>query len=587
MANRFSHRQRRRDSPPRQVPEVFMLGSPKKHAMRVMTGPLPSLEQLKSSYGGEYALVKLALLGRLARSELRTARAVSRLHDMLCFMRAYPDDARVLAQVERMLGTFHRRSDLKRHRAALADSGIAGTAVHYRFFWSTARWLARRWPERFRFDRGDAEPAQRLRAALLFLVTPAESAWLKESPISTFAALDRMRAPGESDAVFLIRRVETMPGDSASREAFYDSIDAACVLKPAPGAPSRTDEKHAAAPVSFQARPLRRTRPDLRAQAALAPRAVHEFAPRKAIRLLDLARGVMVTRFRDLDAFAYGDPRGVRLIDDGEGLAFMVNGVVPERRAVVPGTFGYLTLHNGVPVGYGDLIVTGRSVAVAFNTLETYRGGEAAWTFARLLAMLRHLFGSTSFILHPYQIGHRNEEAIASGAWWFYYKLGFRPRAPEARRIMREELARMKSNPGHRSDRATLRRLAASHLFFDLDAARPGRLPPLAEIGERVAGDLARRAGADRERAVKECSSEAMHLLGLRSLQGFTPGERLSWVRWAPLVASLPGLSRWSAAEKRALVRIVRAKGGRRESDFVALFAAHPKLERALFEVGD
>lgn len=551
--------------------------------MPVMTGPLASLEQLKSSYGGEYALSKLALLGRLERSELRTARAVTRLHDMLCFLRAYPDDARILAQVERMLATFHRRSDLVRHRAALVDSGIAGTAVRYRFFWSTARWLARRWPQRFRFDRRDAEAAQRLRTALPLLVTPAESAWLKESRISAFAALDRMRAAGETDAVFVVGRVEAMPGDSASREAFYDAIDAACVLEPTPGAPSGTHEKHAGAPVSFQARPLRRTRPELRKQAVLAPRAVHELEPRKGIRLLDLARSVMVTRFRDLDAFAYGDPREMRLIDDGEGLAFMVNGVVPERRALIAGTFGYLTLHNGVPVGYGDLIVTGRSVAVAFNTFEAYRGGEAAWTFARLLAMLRHLFGSTSFILHPYQIGHRNEEAIASGAWWFYYKLGFRPRAPEARRIMCEELARMKSDPGHRSDRATLRRLAAAHLFFDLDASRPGRLPPLAEIGMRVARDLAARAGADRERAVDECRSEAMHRLGLRSLQGFTPGERLAWVRWAPLVASLPGLSRWSAAEKRALVRIVRAKGGRRESDFVALFAAHPKLERALF----
>ena len=74
-----------------------------------------------------------------------------------------------------------------------------------------------------------------------------------------------------------------------------------------------------------------------------------------------------------------------------------------------------------------------------------------------------------------------------------------------------------------------------------------------------------------------------MTLLGLRSLAGFTRSERLAWMRWGPLVASLPGLTRWSVAEKRDLVRIVRAKGGRQESDFVALFAAHRKLEQALF----
>jgi hypothetical protein len=68
----------------------------------------------------------------------------------------------------------------------------------------------------------------------------------------------------------------------------------------------------------------------------------------------------------------------------------------------------------------------------------------------------------------------------------------------------------------------------------------------------------------------------------MKTLQGWTADERLAWDRWAPLVVSIGGLGRWSAAEKRALARIVRAKGGRRESDYVALYAAHRRLERDL-----
>jgi len=547
------------------------------------TRPLTSLEQVKSSYGGECAGVKLALLKRLDHAQLRTPRAIVRLHEILCFLRAYPDDAPVLAQVERMLAGFHLRVDLARHRAALADSGIAGTAVHYRFFWSTARWLARRWPQRFVLDRGEAEPTQRLCTALPLLVTPAESAWIKESRVAAYSLLDGLRAAGETDAVFLVRRVAAMPGNEATREAYYDAIDAACVLKPAPGAPSRSDAKYPAAAISFRSEPMRRSRPDLRREIARAPRMVRELSSRHGVELLDLARGVMVTRSRDLDAFAYGDPRDVRLVEDEGGLAFMLNGVEPERRALIPATCGYLTLHNGVPIGYGDIFLFGNSAAVAFNTFETFRGGEAAWTFARLLGTIRRLFATTSYSLAPYQLGHHNAEAIASGAWWFYCKLGFRPQAPEARRILRQELARMKASPGHRSTRSTLRKLAAWPLFFDLDPLHPRPLPPLAAIGARVARDLARRCGADRERALNACGSEAMQRLGLRSLQGFTPDERLAWTRWSPLVVTLQGLQGWSAAEKRALVRVIRAKGARREGDFVALFAAHPKLERSLW----
>jgi hypothetical protein len=47
-------------------------------------------------------------------------------------------------------------------------------------------------------------------------------------------------------------------------------------------------------------------------------------------------------------------------------------------------------------------------------------------------------------------------------------------------------------------------------------------------------------------------------------------------------VAILPGLDGWSRAEKRALVDVVLAKGGRRESDYVALFDAHRKLRAAV-----
>ena len=90
---------------------------------------LAALEQAKSSYGEGSAETKFHLLCRLERERLRSTRAVFRLHEILCFLRAYPDDARVLGQAERMLANFRRRADLRRHRAALADSGIAGTSI--------------------------------------------------------------------------------------------------------------------------------------------------------------------------------------------------------------------------------------------------------------------------------------------------------------------------------------------------------------------------------------------------------------------------------------------------------------------------
>jgi len=88
-------------------------------------------------------------------------------------------------------------------------------------------------------------------------------------------------------------------------------------------------------------------------------------------------------------------------------------------------------------------------------------------------------------------------------------------------------------NPRHRSSPATLRKLADWHLLFDLDPAHPRELPPLASFGERVAAQLARSPAADRAGALDEASDALMRLTGLRSLRGFTAGERLAWRRWS------------------------------------------------------
>ncbi len=163
---------------------------------------LRRLEQLRARFGDDAADAKLALMRRLARSPLHTSGQVHRLHEALCFLRAYPGDERVAAQAARLLDRFDRREDLRRHRDALADTGIAGTAIHYRFFWATALWLARRWPRHLALERDDAEAASRLGAALPLLAPRAAAEWLAEAKPSPFEALDRLRGRA-GDAAWL------------------------------------------------------------------------------------------------------------------------------------------------------------------------------------------------------------------------------------------------------------------------------------------------------------------------------------------------------------------------------------------------
>ena len=118
----------------------------------------------------------------------------------------------------------------------------------------------------------------------------------------------------------------------------------------------------------------------------------------------------------------------MRVVEWDDGLQFACLGVLPERRFLLEAVYAFLTLRNGVPIGYALSSALFGSSEVAYNVFETFRGGEAAHVYARLLATVRTLFGSDTFAIYPYQLGHENDEGLASGAWWFYYKLGFRPR---------------------------------------------------------------------------------------------------------------------------------------------------------------
>jgi len=541
---------------------------------------LRALEATRLDYGSGRAAGKLRLLAGLERASLRTAAQVLRLHEHLVFMRAYPDDRAVLVRVERMLSGFARRPDLRRHRDALADSGIAGTAIRYAFFWPTAGWLAARWPAQLSIDWERLDAPARLAAALPVLVTPIEAVWLRLSDAAPRRMLDVLRGRRTPDGTFYVRRVAATPGDDFTREAFFDGLDVPLVLHPGEGTPSRTHARHAGSPVVFRARPPERARPDLARELARPPRAVRRALPAEARRLIDLGRAAMATRGRDLDAFAYGDPRDVRVVDDGDGLEWAIIGVAPERRPALRSAYGVITLRNGVPIGYLDIHVLFRCVDLAYNAFESFRGAEAAFVLGRLLAALRHLFAAASFTLAPYQLGRDNDEAIGSGAWWFYYKLGFRPRAAAVRAIARAELARMEASPRHRSSARTLRRLAEDYLYFETAGARAPHWPSLDALGATIAARLAATAGADREAAVRECTDTAMRLLGAGRLRGAS--ERAAWARWAPIVAVLPGVARWSAADRRALARVISAKGGRSDDEYLARFDAHPRLGAAL-----
>lgn len=555
--------------------------------MKKATLALKRLERIQTQYGPNLAQQKERLIRELTRRSFNDADKVVRFHEALCFLRANPDSPEVLNAVEAALKRFRQRRDLRQFADDLANTGIAGTPIYYQFYWSMARWLARHFPGHLTVNWDEFENTDLLQSLLPLLVPYSETLALDELGYELHEWFENLKGPKETDAQFLIRRFEAMKVDSFSRETLFEQVDTPFRLSPGPKTPSRTLAKYPKSPLVYQTGPLTTARPDLKAEIRLPPLGVREMPPRDTQRLIDMAHEAMVTRSRDLDAFVNADANDGRIIDCGEGLEFACLGTKPERRLLLESVYGYLTLKNGVPTGYVLSSQLFGSSGIAYNVFDTYRGTDAAATFGRVLAMVNHLFGADSFFMDPYQLGHNNEEGLKSGAWWFYYKLNFRPEHAGVRRILRQELARMKRNRKHRSSIATLQELTAENMYFYLNERRDDMLGKLelGNLGFRISRYLAKRFGAEREKGIKTCAREVAELLDLDSLKDLNPGERLAWDRWSPLVLILPGVARWSTKERQDLARVVRAKGSRQESEFVRLFDGHKKLRRAVVKL--
>ena len=104
----------------------------------------------------------------------------------------------------------------------------------------------------------------------------------------------------------------------------------------------------------------------------------------------------------------------------------------------------------------------------------------------------------------------------------------------------------------------------------------------LANVGLAATRFLAERYGSARAQGERTSARAAAQRFHAGPQRGWSPGQRLAWLRWSPVLCALDGVERWSRAEQRAAVAVIRAKGGRHESDYARAFDAHRKLRAAV-----
>jgi hypothetical protein len=237
-----------------------------------------------------------------------------------------------------------------------------------------------------------------------------------------------------------------------------------------------------------------------------------------------------------------------------------------------------------VPVSYGGGWELFGTLDFAINIFPSFRQGESTYLATQLLRAYRWIFGMRTVVIDRYQLGHESTEALRSGSFYFYYRLGFRPRDPAVVQTLAQERAKIAADPSHRSSIPILKRLAAAEVFVTLPGGHPEpeRRLRATDVSALVAREVARAFRGDRARATRESADRVARALGVRSRAAWAPAERRAFERLALVAALVPDLAAWSLTERRALVGLMRAKGGGSEMTYARRLDGHRRLRRSL-----
>lgn len=419
--------------------------------MRVRT--LDRLAAMRGQFGSDAAARTAALLEALKTVRFREPADLIRLHETALFLRAYPQSSQVMRLADEILFSFAER--LPAGQEAFADpdiSGIAGTVISTNFSYEFARSLMARHGRAVAIDWENFEHPERLAPVLARLIPASRDDWAVEAYPDWRAWFEK----GRGTVQWLLEHLTP---------EIYDLLE--IPVRWEPGDFSRSHLRIPRHDIYYHDGPLLKRDPNTIAKMLASPPMPRKILGATAARKI---AGVIVdasaVRYRELYGFLWPDLARIEHAEPGRGIDVFLFAPAPRHRLPVREYLCGMFFKNGVPIGYIEGLIREGNMEAGFNLYYTFREGETAWLYAVLLKLLQERSGVKTFSVDPYQIGHENEEAIASGAFWFYRKLGFVPESRGLWPLLSREERRIEEQPGYRTPVATLKKLARSRLVY-------------------------------------------------------------------------------------------------------------------------
>ena len=420
------------------------------------------LFSIRDSYGRKSSSQKLYLLKAISKEKLTSKKNVELLHSVLLFLIAYPDNQAVYTQSSILLQQLqlYIYSHTKL-RDGLYNSGITHTQLCAAYSFEMVKWMRTNYKENIRIQSFEAGEAQ-IQAILSVVMPKVESeimqdgnaewrSWLKRSMKKEEDLLDRLIAIFDETDIRPEVKDELWSAIGINIEIDFTAPD------------SLPDPLF----IPYYHRSLikKKRTPPIK---GIHPRKV-QLDKEGSEKIIECSRMILVRHLREIDPITFTSAELISYYQLPRGLSIALMGMVPARRHPIDSYMGYTVFKNGLPVAYAGSWVLFDSARIGLNIFPSYRGGESHYIFEQVLRIHQGVYRLKRFSTDPYQIGKDNSDGIHSGAFWIYYRAGFRPVRKEQKDIADAEAKKIRSEKGYRTPAAVLKKLADSRLELILD----------------------------------------------------------------------------------------------------------------------
>ena len=541
---------------------------------------LKALAALKLDYSPPAVKQRGELLVALGRSSL-SSREVLLAHSLLLFLLAYPDSSGNLRLAQRALRQITKRAARLSSHRELLNSGILGTRCAYAFSIDLLAWLSERCRRLLTFDWHEASWTERMDDFLQSAVLRVSADVVLNGELSTQELVQLFsRKHPQGEVGWFAHELLRVASSGGVLDRAYDSLECSVEWAVKSAAQSLTGVRIGRARPSV-VRSLHAPF-DLREEVTRPLRSWRCVSSAEGRKLIDAARWTLALRGRETDPVTYANPQEIYRCSVGRGIEILLFTLLPERRLPIESYVGYVAARGGIPIAYGGAWLFGPRAEIGLNIFDQFRGGESAFLFAQLMRVYAQLFGATQFQVPPYQLGDDNEEGLHSGAYWFYYRLGFRPEDDHLCALAGREVRRRQRSSRYRSSTALMKRFVSEPVYWAIAPERKRVALDVARIGTAIAKQIGKQFGGDQRSAEEQA---AVKLARVSSTPKRRTANHDSYRWFSPLLLLLGDLGRWSSAECRQLRRIFELKRAGSERDYVLAVQALPRLIQTLERV--